>query len=117
MYFPDTDSLSLHHAAGVMALTSTYPPWCGVPVRVIIPLLRTLVASPLTVVILSGVDGRHAIEVSVGSVEPSVPLPDTTVKVVVVVLMHAILQVRVAVKVVTLGRVGGYGAAERTEKT
>ena len=81
------------------------------PVWVVVSLLGAFVTTPLSVVVLACVEGRHAIEVTVGSVQAQVPLPEATVEVVGIVLVHAVLQVSVAVKVIALGRISGDGPA------
>ncbi len=90
----------------------THPPWGGLPIGVVIPLLGALVTTPLPIVVLPGVLSGHALQVPVGGVESGVALPDAAAQVVVVILVHAKLQVRVAVKVLTLSWVGGDGAGE-----
>ena len=71
------------------------------PVGIVVPLLWTLVATPCSCVVLSGVDGCLSLEVTVGCVESSVTLPQPAVEVVVVVLVHSILKISVAVTVIT----------------
>lgn len=93
----------------------THPPWGGVPVGVVVPLLGAFVTTPLAVVVLASVNGRHPVEVSVGGEESSVPLADATVEVVIIVFMHPVLQVSVAVKVFALCRIRGNGAGEGRE--
>jgi len=83
-----------------------------VPIRIVVPLLRALVATPLAVIILPSVDGCPPIEASVGYEEARVPLSEAAVEVVVVVLVHPVLEVRVAVKVVALGGITWDGAME-----
>ena len=82
--------------------TTTHSPWSGVPVGVIISLLGTLVATPSSSVVLPGVDGRFSLEVTVSGVETHVAFPESAVEVVVVVFVHAVLEIGVAVTVVTL---------------
>ena len=81
-------------------IVATHPPWGGVPVRVVVSLLRTLVTTPCPCVVLSGVDGRLSLEVPVCREESLVAFPQLTVEVVVVVLVHAVLEVSVAVTVI-----------------
>ena len=91
----------------------TYPPWSWVPVWVVVSLLGALIATPSSSIVLSCVNGRHSLKVTVGCVESLVSLPQSTVEVVVVVLVHAILQVCVAVSVVALVLVLRNGAVSR----
>lgn len=80
------------------------------PVWVVISFLGAFVATPLSVVVLPGVDGGFSVEDPVCSVQPWVPLPDSAVQIVVVIFMHPKFQVSVAVKVLTLSGIGGDGA-------
>jgi hypothetical protein len=73
-----------------------------VPVWVVVSLLGALVATAISIVVLSGVDGCSSLEVAVCSVETHVSLPQSAVEVVVVILVHAVLEIGVAVSVNTL---------------
>lgn len=80
------------------------------PVWIVIALLRTLVATPLAIVVLAGIDSRISIQSSVGGEKSHVPLTLAAVEVVVIILVHAELQVRVAVEILTLSMVFGNSA-------
>ena len=72
------------------------------PVWVVVSLLRALVATPSSSIVLPGVDGRLSLKVAVSGVEAHVAFPESAVEVVVVVFVHAVLEISVAVTVVTL---------------
>ena len=69
------------------------------PVGVVVTLLRTLIATPLAVVVLASELGSPAVEPTVGGEESHISRPGLAVAVIVIVLMHAELEIIVAVVV------------------
>ena len=86
------------------------------PIRVVITLLGTLVTTPIFVIILASIDGSFSPQIPVRNEKAHISLAKPAVVVIIIVLMHAKLQVSVAVKVVTLSRVVRNCAGEKKEK-
>ncbi len=86
------------------------------PVWIVVTLLGTLVATPLPIVVLSSEPSLVAVKSAVGCEQAHVPDSGPAVLVVVVVFVHAVLQVIVAIVVVTLGGVFRNGAKRNKMK-
>ena len=72
------------------------------PVRIVVSLLRALISPSIPPLILTSIDGRRSSQSPVSCEKPLVSLPQSAVQVIIKRLVHTVLQVCVAVKVLTL---------------
>lgn len=68
----------------------TYNPWGIMPVRVIVPFLRTLVATSCSSRVLTSVDGRYSSDILVRCEKTHIASTQSAVDVIIERLMHSI---------------------------
>jgi len=80
-------------------------PWVRSPIRIVVSLFRALITVSVTIVVLSGEDGRLSVLVEVscgftiGNPETHVSLSGLAILVVIIVLVHSVSEIIVSVGV------------------